>query len=97
MLMFIFGAIAATLVIKLWDYKKKNSITLSWIEYLTGSIWVFWTITGIAFIVINLGEGETRAASLGSLIFGAVALFGFIGLRKLYRKGKCLTKAPAAS
>jgi len=82
----IIGILLGVAATKLWEMKQQKGWQFSWLEYLLGAIWVLWVASGIAFVAINLGEGETRAASLGSLIFGAVALVAFLGLRLLHQK-----------
>ncbi len=88
MLTFVLGIIVGVLLLKLWEYKQTKNIKITWLEYFSGAILFLWILTGATFFFINLGEGETRAASLGSLIFGLVALLGFVAIRKLYRRNR---------
>jgi len=88
MYLFLLGIIIGVLGIKLWEFKQNKNIKFSKIEYVAGVIWLAWVAFGVIFVVLNFGEGEARAGSLGALIFGGVAILALIGLRILHMKKK---------
>lgn len=95
MVLLVTGIILGIIGTKLWDWKQAKQIRLSIAQYIAGIIWLIWVFFGCVFVVLSIGEGESRAASLGALIFGGVALLAVIGARQLYTRRK--RKVPAVS
>jgi hypothetical protein len=88
MLLFLLGLVAGFSAKFLWDYKQAKSLEFSVPEYLGMAAWVIWVACGLTFVIISLGEYEPRAASLGGLIFGVVALAGLVLMRVRYLKSR---------
>jgi hypothetical protein len=88
MVLFLLGIIFGVAATKLWEVKKVKNLQFSVIEYILGVIWLAWIAFGGVFVVISLSESETRAGSLGALIFGGVAILALVGLRVLHIKQK---------
>ncbi|KUO67247.1 MAG: hypothetical protein APF84_16105 [Gracilibacter sp. BRH_c7a] len=95
MVLLVIGIILGILGTKLWDWKQAKQIRLSIWQYIAGAVWLIWVFFGCVFVVLSIGEGESRAASLGALIFGGVALLAVILVRQLYTRRK--GRAPAVS
>ncbi len=85
-LLFIFGVITGFAAKWLWDYKKAKGISFTPLQTAGLAIWLLWVASGIFFTATSLNEYETRAASLGALIFGVVAIAGLVLLRVRYLK-----------
>lgn len=83
-LLFIGGVIVGFLARYLWEIKTERNLHFNWLQYLLMAVWVVWVGFGIIFVGLSIGEYEIRAASLGGMIFGVVAVLGLIGLRILY-------------
>lgn len=88
MLMFLLGLIIGAGAKALWDYKKAKGIKFTVLQYLILGGWVAWVACGLLFVVTSLGEYETRAASLGGLIFGVVALAALVLMRAGYLRSR---------
>ena len=81
MWMFVFGLVVGIAAKSLWDYKSSKGLKFSAMEYLAMAVWTLWVAGGLTFVIISVGEYENRAASLGGLIFGVVALAGLVLMR----------------
>ncbi|MFA6809398.1 MAG: hypothetical protein WCR27_10455 [Eubacteriales bacterium] len=84
LLLFIAGICVGFLAKYLWDTKQDKNLQFKWWQYLLMICWTLWVGFGIIFVVLSLAEYESRAAGLAALIFGGVAIIGFVVLRALY-------------
>ena len=90
-LIFLCGVVAGFAANSLWQIKTAKNIKFNWWQYLLMAIWILWVGFGVIFVVISAGEYEPRAASLGGLIFGGVAILALVGFRILYLRQKQLS------
>ncbi len=83
-LFFALGVIATLLTLGLvWLNKKYRFQWYTWVLSLTGAFLALFTI---AWSVSSLLEGETQAANMGLLVFGAPVLITFGITRRLLVK-----------
>jgi tryptophan-rich sensory protein len=80
---FVLGVLAGLLGRYLWDFKKAKGLRFKPLEWAGVLAWLAWVASGFIFVVISLGEHEPRAAGLGCLIFGVVALVGLGIMRSI--------------
>lgn len=88
MLVFLLGLAVGFGAKFLWDYKNAKGLAFSVLEYLGMAAWVIWVACGLTFVIVSLDEYEPRAASLGGLIFGVIALAGLAFMRVRYLKSR---------
>jgi hypothetical protein len=73
----MWGVLSALFVLALWGMtvllgRSDAAFTAGqWAVYLA---WLLWTLFGVAFVWTSLAERERRAAGVGALIFGGVAV-----------------------
>ena len=88
MYLLVLGVILGIMGTKAWEYKNNKGMEISKTLYVLGGLWLAWVMFTVMLITINIGEGETRAAGLGALIFGGVTLLGFLAIRWFYNEKK---------
>ena len=83
----MWSALSALFVFALWGMQsilRQREITFTagqWMGYL---VWLLWTLFGIAFVRTSVAEGEPRAARVGALIFGGIAVITAAILARLW-------------
>jgi len=82
LLWFLIGAGTVLIIWGLLNWKKNNSITLSW-QSLTGIVLgVFVLLFAIAWSISSIAEGENQAAGMGLIFFGGLTLIIFAITRR---------------
>jgi len=71
---FIEGVLTCLSVVgfKLW--MDDRGVKLCWWKWALTVLWTGFTAFVIAFVGVNIGDGEPQAARLGALIFGVLAM-----------------------
>ena len=85
---FLLGLFSGFAAKFLWDYKNTKKLGFTARQYAGMAIWLGWVVCGGIFVITSLGEFETRAASLGGIIFGVVAIAGLVIMRSRYLKSR---------
>jgi hypothetical protein len=81
------SVLSVLLVLALWgmqsllSYRNITFTAWQWVGYL---IWLAWTLLGVALVWTFIDEGEPRAASVGTLIFGGVSAIAAVALAMLW-------------
>lgn len=87
-LIFLLGVMTGFTAKYLWEIKTSQKIKFTWWQYLSMAVWVLWVGFGLIFVVVSAGEYEPKAASLGALIFGGVAILALVAFRIMYLRQK---------
>ena len=88
MWMFLLGLFVGVSGKFLWDYKKEKALEFTPLQYAGMAVWLAWVVSGAIFVITSMGEFETRAASLGGIIFGVVAIAALVVMRSRYLKSR---------
>ena len=76
---FIEGVFVCLVIIGFKYWMEDHGTALSWWNWVLFIVWLFFGGFTIAFITTSLGENEPRAALLGGILFGLMAILsGFI-------------------
>lgn len=86
MLNFLAGIVAAVVGVALYGWLKKKGLARTWYDWVLSAVVYAWTLFTIAFVCATLYEDEPRAAAMGGIIFGIVALVGVIVLRIMFTR-----------
>ena len=71
---FVLGGLMVLFIWGLQSYISKNKLKISWLSWLGIVVGLFLSLFSIAWLVTSIREGESRAAGMGLLIFGGLAL-----------------------
>lgn len=71
---FVLGGLMVLFIWVLKSYISKNKLKISWLSWVGIVVGLFLSLFSIAWLVTSIREGESRAAGLGLLIFGGLAL-----------------------
>ena len=83
----MWSVLSALFILALWgmqsllSYRNVMFTIWQWAGYV---IWLLWTLTGVAMVWTFIDERETRAARVGTLIFGGVSVLAAIGMALLW-------------
>ena len=94
-LWFVLGGFIVLSIWGLKSYISKNNLKISFLSWLGLLIGLFLGFFSIAWLVTSLIEGESRAAGLGLLIFGGLALIILATTRrKIIKNSRPKTQPP---
>lgn len=83
----IIGALAFAAIVFLYDYARKNEISLSWWQWLLTGLGVIYSVFVLEMIVGFLAERAPQAALVMGLITGIVAVvWGVLLGRFVFKK-----------
>lgn len=86
MLNFLAGIAAALVGVWLYRFLKTGGLVRSWLDWTLVALLYGWGLFTVAFVAATFLEDEAKAAAFGGVVFGLVALLGFIGLRLLFTR-----------
>jgi len=86
MLNFIGGVAAALVGVWAYGYLKKKGLARTWYDWVLSALFYAWVLFTVAFVWTTLCEDQPKAAALGGVVFGLVALVGAIVLRAIFTR-----------
>jgi hypothetical protein len=73
----MWGVLSALFVLALWGMTallRRSDVAFTAGQWVTYLAWLLWTLFGVAFVWTSLAERDRRAARVGALLFGGVAV-----------------------
>jgi len=89
--------LAALVGVLAYGFLKKSGLARTWYDWALSALLYAWVVFTVAFVWTTFLEDEPEAAAFGGLVFGLVALVGFVVLRVVFtRRGGGVDRGIAA-